>query len=258
MVTYNNDVDEMLVFRALADPNRRRLLDALFESDGLPLIKLEAHLAMTRFGCMKHLRVLEQAGLVITKRKGREKLHYLNPVPIQSVYDRWVEKYARPVSRALTSLKQQLEDPMTQQLETKTHVFEIYIRTSLEKLWDALTNGQHTPHFYFGTTVKSELKVGSPFQYFMPDGTLVLDGEILEIHPKTRLVTSWQAQWDEEAKTAPITRVIYELEPQGDVVRLRLTHEGLPAGLGLTENTFAGWSRIVSSLKSYLETGSSL
>jgi DNA-binding transcriptional ArsR family regulator len=102
-------VDE--VFKALADPTRRALLDALFAEDGQTLTSLEQRLPMSRFGVMKHLKVLEEAGLVVTRRQGREKLHHLNPVPIQLVHDRWVSKFAQPWTAALVEIKQQLEDP---------------------------------------------------------------------------------------------------------------------------------------------------
>ena len=102
--------DDDLVFKALADPTRRFLLDRLFERDGRTLTELESQLEMTRFGVMKHLKVLEEANLVVTKRRGREKLHFLNPVPIRLVHDRWVSKYAEPWAAALTGLKHNLEE----------------------------------------------------------------------------------------------------------------------------------------------------
>ena len=103
-------MDDDLVFKALADPTRRSLLDRLFERDGRALTELEAQLEMTRFGVMKHLKVLEQAGLVVCRKRGREKLHFLNPVPIRQIHDRWIDKYrAREVS-ALLDLKTSLED----------------------------------------------------------------------------------------------------------------------------------------------------
>jgi DNA-binding transcriptional ArsR family regulator len=98
------------VFKALADPTRRRLLDELFEQDGQTLSALEERLPMSRFGVAKHLKVLEGAGLVTTRRRGREKLHFLNPVPIREVHDRWVSKYAEPWASALTELKRDLEE----------------------------------------------------------------------------------------------------------------------------------------------------
>jgi DNA-binding transcriptional ArsR family regulator len=101
-------VDE--VFKALSDPTRRSLLDALFESDGQTLTALEQGVPMTRFGVMKHLRVLEEAGLVVTRRRGREKLHFLNPVPIRLIHDRWVSKYAEPWAATLSGIKHELEE----------------------------------------------------------------------------------------------------------------------------------------------------
>ena len=102
--------DDDRVFRALADPSRRFLLDMLFERDGRTLTELESELEMTRFGVMKHLRVLEEADLVITRRSGREKLHFLNPVPIRLIHDRWIDKYTEQGISALTELKSQLEE----------------------------------------------------------------------------------------------------------------------------------------------------
>src|SRR6195256_3915132 len=111
------------VFRALADPTRRSLLDELFREDGQTLSTLAARFDITRFGVMKHLKLLEEAGVVITKRRGREKLHFLNPVPIRLVHDRWVSKYAEPWAAALSGLKTRLENPMEK-------VFEIFIKTN--------------------------------------------------------------------------------------------------------------------------------
>src|ERR1700681_3251312 len=122
------------VFKALADPTRRRLLDQLFKKDGQTLSALERRLPMTRFGVMKHLGILEKAGLVVTKRRGREKLHFLNPVPIRLVHDRWVSKYAEPWAAALSGLKNTLEDRWVEK------VFEIYIKTTPERLWEAITD----------------------------------------------------------------------------------------------------------------------
>src|SRR5882672_9863853 len=116
------------VFRALADPTRRSLLDELFKQDGQTLRALQERLPMTRFGVMKHLKLLEEAGLVVTKRRGREKLHFLNAVPIRLVHDRWVSKYAEPWVAALSGLKQVLED------RTMEKIFEIYIKTTPERL----------------------------------------------------------------------------------------------------------------------------
>src|ERR687891_1327446 len=145
------------VFRALADPTRRELLDELLREDGQTLSALEARLPMTRFGVMKHLRVLEEAGLVTVQRRGREKLHFLNPVPIRLVHDRWVSKYAEPWAAALSDIKHRLEKPMEK-------VFEIYIRTTPERLWEAITDPEIRTKYNFGMRVKSDWTPGSRFE----------------------------------------------------------------------------------------------
>ncbi len=132
------------VFKALADPTRRGLLDELFKADGQSLSALEQRLPMTRFGVMKHLKVLEEAGLVVTKRRGREKLHFLNPVPIRLVHDRWVSKYAEPWAAALSGLKKSLEE------DSMEKVFEIYIKTTPERLWEAITDSELRQKYTFG------------------------------------------------------------------------------------------------------------
>jgi DNA-binding transcriptional ArsR family regulator len=110
MVTYTRPVDDDRVFRALADPTRRHLLDRLFERDGRTLTELESELEMTRFGVMKHLRLLEEAGLVVARRQGRQKLHFLNPVPIRLIHDRWIDKFTEHRVAALADLKSELEE----------------------------------------------------------------------------------------------------------------------------------------------------
>src|ERR671935_1025188 len=128
--------DDDAVFKALADPSRRMLLDLLFERDGRTLGELDAELEMTRFGVMKHLRVLEDAGLVVSRRRGREKLHFLNAVPIRLIHDRWVSKYAEPWAAGLSELKRDLEE------KTMEKLFEIYIKTTPERLWEAITDSE--------------------------------------------------------------------------------------------------------------------
>src|SRR5436853_6259431 len=124
------------VFKALADKSRRKLLDRLFRRDGQTLSELCERVAMTRFGVMKHLRVLEEAGLLVARRNGREKLHYLNPMPIRLVHDRWVSKYRAPFAAALSDLKSRLEHDMAE-----TQVYDLIIRNAPEKRWQALTDG---------------------------------------------------------------------------------------------------------------------
>ena len=137
------------VFRALADPTRRALLDELFERDGQTLAALTKGHDMTRIAVAKHLRLLEEAGLVVSKRRGREKLHFLNPIPIRLLHDRWVSKYTEPWAAGLTVLKAELETPMEK-------VFEIYIRTTPERLWEAITDPKIRANYHFGAGVESD------------------------------------------------------------------------------------------------------
>src|SRR6266540_2955618 len=170
------------VFRALADPTRRSLLDELFKQDGQTLSALEARLPMTRIGVMKHLRILEAAGLVTTKRRGREKLHFLNAVPIRLVHDRWVSKYAAPWAAALSGLKRHLEGTMEK-------VFEIYIKTTPERLWEAITDSEMRRKYFFGVGVTSDWSPGSRYECVHPLApSAIFEGENLEVDPPRRLV----------------------------------------------------------------------
>jgi DNA-binding transcriptional ArsR family regulator/uncharacterized protein YndB with AHSA1/START domain len=264
-------VDE--VFRALADPTRRSLLDELFELDGQTLGQLEQRLPMTRFGVMKHLKVLEEAGLVTTKKRGREKLHFLNPVPIRLVHDRWVSKYAEPWVATLSALKQQIEEEpeMDTQTETDTpssgkrpwtaapteKVFEIYIKTTPERLWEAITDDQMRRKYSFGVGVSSDWTPGSSIETFHPGaGIAIGEGEILEADPPLRLVHSFRALWSEEVKREGVSRVTWEIEPVGDSCRLTLTHDQLREDAN--SELYGGWPMILSGLKTLLETGETL
>src|SRR6202049_469347 len=188
------------VFKALADPTRRSLLDELFREDGQTLSALEARFEITRFGVMKHLKQLEEAGLVGTRRQGREKLHFLNPVPIRLVHDRWVSKYAEPWAAALSDLKHTLED------KTMVKVFEIYIKTTPERLWKALTDTEMRRKYTFGAVVTSDWTCGSRYEG-TGMGTPILEGENMYVAPPRRLVQSFRAVVDEEVKSEGTARV---------------------------------------------------
>lgn len=252
-----NDVID--VFKALADPTRRQLLDALFEQDGQTLSQLEARFSMTRFGVMKHLQILEDARLLTTRKVGREKMHYLNPVPIQAVYERWVSKYAQPWANALLGLKSALEGEGMS--AAPTHVFEIYIRTTPERLWQALTEGEMTRQYYFGSAVASSWQPGAGYHYPNPEGGDYIAGEILECDPPRRLVATFRPLWlvdTTDAVATPPTLVRWEIEPMGDVCKLTLVHEGLAPDTALTRDIIEGWGKILSGLKTLLETGQPL
>jgi uncharacterized protein YndB with AHSA1/START domain len=234
------------VFRALADPTRRRLLDELFRQDGQSLSALEERFSMTRFGIMKHLKQLEAAGLVVTRRRGREKLHFLNPVPIRLVHDRWVSKYAEPWAATLSQLKARLEHPMEK-------VFEIYIKTTPDRLWEAITDSDIRAKYNFGAGVKGDWTPGSRLEMSHPKGGLLGEGEVLEIEPPHRLVHTMTALWSDDVKNEGPSRVTWEIEPVGDSCRLTLIHDQLRDGANA--ELYGGWPMILSGLKTWLETG---
>jgi uncharacterized protein YndB with AHSA1/START domain len=239
------------VFRALADPTRRSLLDELFKEDGQTLSALEERLPMTRFGVMKHLKVLEQAHLVTTRKRGREKLHFLNPVPIQLVHDRWVSKYAAPWAETLTGLKRQLEE------RTMEKVFEIYIKTTPERLWEAITDGEMRKKYTFGVGVTSDWTEGSSYTAGVPGVVDISAGENLEVDPPRRLVQSFKALWSDDVKAEGTSRVTWDITPVGeDSVALTVTHDELREGAN--DEIYGGWPQILSGLKTLLETGETL
>ncbi len=238
------------VFRALADPTRRAILDELFRQDGQTLTALDEHFAMSRFGVMKHLKVLEDAGLVVTRRRGREKLHFLNPVPIRLVHDRWVSKYAEPWAAALGDIKQRLE-------QTMERVFEIYIKTTPERCWEAITDPDIRAKYNFGASVNSEWKPGSPLSLSSPNAPSLLgDGEVVEVDPPRRLVHTMRALWSDDVRDEGFSRVTWEIEPVGDSCRLTVTHDQLREGAH--PELYGGWPMILSGLKTWLETGEQL
>lgn len=246
MVTYGWRMDA--VFRALADPTRRSLLDELFREDGQTLNALEGRLPMTRFGVMKHLKVLEEAGLVVSKRRGREKLHFLNPVPIRLVHDRWVSKYAEPWAAGLSDLKRDME-------KTMERVFEIYIKTTPERLWHAITDTETRSKYNFGAVVTSDWSRGSRYEG-RGHGNLIFEGENLDVDPPRRLVQNFRAVWGDDVKAEGTSRVTWEIVPVGDSCRLTVTHDQLREGAN--DQLYGGWPMILSGLKTLLESGEML
>ena len=236
------------VFRALADATRRSLLDELFRQDGQTLSALEQRLPMTRFGVMKHLKVLEESGLVVARKRGREKLHFLNPVPIRLVHDRWVSKYTEPWAATLTGLKRTLEEAVMEK------VFEIYIKTTPERLWEAITDSELRRKYTFGVGVTSDWSPGSHYEAVHPAaGITISEGENLEVEPPRRLVQSFTALWSDEVRSEGTSRVTWEIEPVGDSCRLTVTHDELREGAN--DQVYGGWPMILSGLKTLLETG---
>jgi uncharacterized protein YndB with AHSA1/START domain/DNA-binding transcriptional ArsR family regulator len=238
-------------FRALADPSRRLLLDRLFERDGQTLGELTAHLPeMTRFGVMRHLDVLEAADLISTRREGREKRHFLNPVPIRRIHDRWISKYAAPVVGAMSALKGHLEAPP---MASPDHVYSIFINAPPARIWQAITDGDDTVQYYYGTRVRSDWQPGSHISYDYPDGTLAADGEVIAIDPPRRLEMSFLARWDPELEAEGPVRQVWELEPAEAATKLTVTTIGLKAGSRMAQEFGDGMVFIVSGMKSFVE-----
>lgn len=248
MVSYPEGVEQ--VFRALGDPTRRALLDALLQEDGQTLSSLVSRHAMTRPAVAKHLAILEDAGLVVVVRKGREKHHFLNVVPIREIHDRWVTKYTETWASGLADLKRDLE-------RTMEKVFEIYIRTTPERLWEAITDPQIRAKYHFGAGVHSDWTPGSGFTMVHPGAEQPLaDGENIVVEPPRRLVQSMRTLWSEAAEEQDTTRVTWEIEPVGDSCRLTVTHDQLRGDA--PPELYGGWPMILSGLKTWLETGETL
>ena len=238
------------MFRALADPTRRALLDALFEQDGQTLVALTAPHDMSRIAVAKHLRLLEEAGLVVSRRRGREKLHYLNPVPIRLLHDRWVSKYTEPWAAGLIGLKSELERSMEK-------IFEIYIRATPESVWNAITDPTVRAKFHFGAGVHSDWSAGSHYELRHPgsDGALA-EGENLIVDPPHRLVQTMHTLWSDDAERAGTSRVSWEIAAVGDSCRLTVIHDQLSETA--PPELYGGWPMILSGLKTWLETGTTL
>jgi len=260
VAAYNRRVADDRVFRALADPTRRLLLDQLFEREGQTLRELHSAVnGMTRFGVMKHLRLLEGAGLVVAHKVGREKLHYLNPVPVQLIHDRWVSKYTRPRAAALADLKVELEGSY-QMAQKPAQVYQVFIKATAEQVWDAITRPEFTSRYFFGSRVETSGETGTPIRHLAPDGvTMWGDDMILEADRPRRLVHSWRALYREELAAEPPSRVTWELEPQpGGMTKLTVIHDQLEASPKTAASVSGGWMLVLSGLKTLLETGEPL
>jgi len=258
------------VFRALADPSRRRLLDALHARGGQSLRELGEGLDMTRQAVSKHLAVLEAAGLVVTSRHGREKWHHLNAAPINDVADRWIRRYDRARAQALADLRDALEGTAVTTSED-TFVYVSYIRTTPERLWAALTDPAFITRYYGGGGPSSDWREGSKVLWSMghEDGTHDWDQHVLESDPPRRLSYTWHTYqpemaaifgWSDERlaelRREPRTRVTFDVEDVGDgAVRLTVTHDGFVPGSEMRRGVVGGWPGILSNLKSLLETG---
>ncbi len=258
-------IDE--VFKALADPSRRRLLDSLNGRNGQTLRELCAGLDMARQSVSKHLAILEDANLVTTVRRGREKLHYLNAAPISDIAERWINRYDQQRIDALSDLRKALEGtPM----DRPEFVYTTYIRTTPEKLWRGLTDPSFTRR-YWGLAWETDWQPGSAMTLQLEKkGVTIADPAqvVLESAPYRRLSYSWHTfspEWaaayevdDEQSASMaaePRSKVTFDLEPQGDYVKLTVVHDGFEPGSAVLPGISAGWPMVLSGLKTLLETG---
>jgi uncharacterized protein YndB with AHSA1/START domain/DNA-binding transcriptional ArsR family regulator len=255
------------VFKALADPSRRRLLDSLNARNGQSLRELCAELDMARQSVSKHLTVLEAANLVTTVWQGREKLHFLNAEPINAISERWINRYHRDRVHALADLKRALEEPMSK----PEFVYTTYINTTPEKLWQALTDPAFTRR-YWGLTFETDWRPGSTMAWVMDDVTMDDPAQVvLESEPYRRLSFTWHVITPEFARaqkmsddvagrlaSEPLSKVTFDIEPAGQMVKLTVIHDGFEPGSTMLEMVSGGWPELLSSLKTLLETGETL
>ncbi|WP_034279078.1 metalloregulator ArsR/SmtB family transcription factor [Actinospica robiniae] len=257
-----------LVFKALADPTRRLMLDRLRERDGQTLTELCAALTMARQSLTQHLDLLVRARLVTVVRRGRERLHYLNPVPIHEIEERWISGFDKPRLLALSAVKTQAEeyamaakaaDPTTAEATgtrpdspVPDYVYVTYIRATAEQVWRALTDADLTARFWGHANV-SDWKPGSRWEHRRADGSGAVDvvGRVLAAEPPHRLVITFEDSPDSDREASVVT---FEVEPHQDIVRLTVTHEKLP-NLEMLGGISRGWPAVLANLKSLLETG---
>jgi uncharacterized protein YndB with AHSA1/START domain/DNA-binding transcriptional ArsR family regulator len=257
------------IFRALADPSRRRLLDRLNERNGQTLRELCSELDMARQSVTKHLAVLEAANLITTVRLGREKLHYLNTAPINDVAERWIHRYDRERVHALADLKRALEDPLMGQND---FVYTTYIHTTPEKMWRALTDPSFTLR-YWGIGMQSDWKVGSPIllQWGPDEAFHDIEQVVLVSDPYRRLSYRWHNYQPEHAALfgwsdekfaelvkEPLSKVTFDIEPLGENVKLTVVHDDFVPDSEMLKGVSGGWPAILASLKTLLETGDAL
>jgi len=237
-----------IIFDALADPTRRIILDKLHENEALSLSMICESLQMSRQGVSKHIALLEKANLVIARKRGREKLHYLNTVPLQIIYSRWITKFDSVRITALHDLKESIE----KEKHMKGFVYQIVIASSPDSVWTALQQPEFTQKYWFGRKLESTWTVGADVNLVTPDGSSEMNGKILEYTPGKRLSYTWNtAHQDSE------TTVVFELEAFGPMTKLTIMHD-INTDDKIGQMAVSGWTMILSGLKTLLETGNPL
>lgn len=245
------------MFRAIDDDGRRTLLDALFERDGQTLTELAELLPdMTRQGVTSHLRVLESAGLVIAHKVGRQRFHYLNPVPIRLINDRWISKYAAPRVDALVAIRDRFEKGNL--MDRPAHIYQAYIKASVDDVWQAIVDPDQTVQYFYGTRVQSDWQVGDSMNYHSADGGLVSEGTVLAIDPPHRIEFTFTALWDERLAAEGPCREVWSIRDVNGMAELTIELHDIEVGGATYEDFVQGLPYIVSGLKSLLETGEAL
>lgn len=246
------------MFRALNDGSRRHLLDRLYEDDGQTLSELCEHLPeMTRYGVMNHLRVLEEGGLVVTRKVGRSKFHFLNPVPIRLVHDRWIDKYTEPWAGAVSGLKNHLERGGVE-MTKPSHVYEAYIRCEPRAAWNAIVDGDQTVRYFYGTRVESDWSAGSTIRYLSAEGDVVADGEVISFDPPRRLEMTFHPRWDPELEREGPVRAVWTVEERHGLTSVVVEYYDLDPDSRIHGEFVGGIPFIVSGMKTLLETGEAI
>ncbi len=244
------------IFKALNDPSRRALLDALKTENGQTLSDLEARLDMTRFGVMKHLKVLEEASLITTVKRGRFKYHYLNALPLQELIDRWIDPLlAKPAARATLTLKSRLEGSKTMLDETAKPdlVMHTFIRCTRDALWDALVDPEQMSAYHFLSP--KVVQENDTLIYHTPDGGIMMKCRTIEAVPKSRIVSTFEPHWEGEV---PPSRTVFLIDEEGAHCRLTIEHYDLHFPVVAGEGVHDGWQRWAAGLKTWLETGEAI
>ncbi|NYD55085.1 ArsR/SmtB family transcription factor [Microbacterium pseudoresistens] len=255
--------------RALADPHRRILLDALRAQDGRALRELEPLLPeLGRHAVLKHVRVLEDADLVTTRKVGRSRLVHLNPVPIVELARRWLDDYSAFAGLALAGLREHVETEsatekqqkeqgrVNMSAETRTLVATVVIEATPDRVWQAIVEPEQSRRWFFGGLVRSEWRVGASIEWTSAEGASLIAGEITAIDEGVRLAHTFRATWSSETAADPASHYEWLLEPMGpELTRVTVTHTGVPVGTASDEQVDGGNSLILSSLKTFVESG---
>jgi uncharacterized protein YndB with AHSA1/START domain/DNA-binding transcriptional ArsR family regulator len=249
-------MNEDAVFRALADASRRQLLDRLHQKNGRTLGDLCEGLDMTRQAVAKHLTILDEANLVSWKRHGREKLHFINLVPISEIAERWIRKFERRHRAALSALKNKLEGEAVTNARKSSFVYVTYIRATTERLWSALTSQEFAQQYCRGAYPNADWKIGGSWELILPDGRVCDAGEIVTFEPFKRLGIRWRNEFKPELKAEGWSLCTMEIESVGDAVKLTVIHSIEREGSKFIDAVSSGWPQVLSNLKSLLETGS--